>query len=454
MSASPVRQEPPWVEDVIWWHVYPLGFLDAERTAAEAPLTHRLPKLIEWLDYAVELGVSGLLLGPIFASATHGYDTSDHFRIDPRLGDEQDFVTLVDAAHQRGLRVLLDGVFNHVGRGFGLFRDVLEQGATAPGAPWFRLSWPDLNSTTEPAYDTFEGHRDLVALNHDEPSVRDYVVSVMDHWLTAGADGWRLDAAYTVPREFWAAVIPRVRARHPQAYFVGEVIHGRYADVVRDGDLDATTQYELWKATWSCLNDRNFFELAWALDRHNAMLDTFVPLTFIGNHDVTRIASRLDDERHLPHALAILFTVAGTPSIYYGDEQGQRGVKHNCAGGDDMIRTGYPPTGPAGLPPDGWEIYHLHRQLIGVRRSHPWLHHARARRIQLSNRQLTYAIHDDEHELILALNTDDAASRHDVPAHHQLLAGSEAVHLHAHDAPRLTLPPHGWAIVGPGFVRV
>ena len=303
---------PDWVKHAIWWQVYPLGFASAEAASEPAgdgarPVTHRLGRLNGWLDYDVNLGASGIALGPVFASQTHGYDTTDHYRIDPRLGDERDFAELAGAARARGLRVLLDGVFNHVGRGFPAFRRVLEQGPDAPEASWFRLTWPPgWKPGAEPEYGTFEGHQGLVALNHDEPAVASYVAGVMNHWLDAGADGWRLDAAYAVPPPFWARVVPQVRAGHPGAYLVGEVIHGDYPEFVARSGLDSVTQYELWKAIWSALNDRNLFELGYALGRHNEFLKTFAPLTFVGNHDVTRLASRLDDERHLAHALAVL----------------------------------------------------------------------------------------------------------------------------------------------------
>jgi cyclomaltodextrinase len=308
---------PDWVQDAVWWHVHPLGFVGAERErpSGDDVVRHRLGRLADWLGYVVELGANGLALGPVFASSSHGYDTVDHRRIDPRLGDDGDFAALVAAAHDRGLRVLLDGVFNHVGRDHPAFRAVLEQGPQAPTAGWFRLRWPD-GPGAEPRYDTFEGHGQLVALDHSSPAVADWVTDVMTHWLDRGADGWRLDAAYAVPTSFWATVLPRVRGRHPDAYVVGEVIHGDYARTVAESGMDAVTQYELWKAIWSSLNDGNLHELAHALGRHDGFLETFVPLTFVGNHDVTRIASRLTDPRHLPHALAVLFTVGGTPSVY------------------------------------------------------------------------------------------------------------------------------------------
>jgi cyclomaltodextrinase / maltogenic alpha-amylase / neopullulanase len=429
--------EPDWVRHAVWWQVYPLGFLGAEQEAkdwATDAVTHRLGRLRDWLEYAVELGASGIALG------THGYDTVDHYRIDPRLGDRGDFDKLVGAAHERGLRVLLDGVFNHVGRDFPAFRRVLRDGPGAAEAGWFRVRWPEAGG--DPDYDTFEGHGELVALNHDEPAVADYVSEVLAHWLAAGADGWRLDAAYAVPPAFWARVLPRVRRQHPDAYIVGEVIHGDYTGIVRAGGLDAVTQYELWKAIWSSLKDGNLFELSWALERHNDYLDSFTPLTFVGNHDVTRLASTLPDDRLVPHALAVLFTVGGTPSVYYGDEQAFRGVKEERFGGDDAIRPAFP-AAPTELAPEGWPTYRLHQDLIGTRRRHPWLHQARTAVSHLTNTQLVYRASSGADALVVALNLDGQPATVPVPdgttavvAGTADLAGNQA-----------TLPAHTFAIL-------
>jgi cyclomaltodextrinase / maltogenic alpha-amylase / neopullulanase len=430
---------PDWVQDAVWWHVYPLGFVGAEKEATEV-VTSRLSRLTDWLDYAVELGANGLALGPVFASSTHGYDTVDHSRIDPRLGDDADFDALVAAAHDRGLRVLLDGVFNHVGRDHPAFRAVLEQGPDAPTADWFRLRWP-AEPGGEPAYDTFEGHGQLVALDHSSPAVADWVTEVMTHWLDRGADGWRLDAAYAVPTSFWATVLPRVRAQHPDAYVVGEVIHGDYARVVRESGMDAVTQYELWKAVWSSLNDGNLHELAHALGRHDGFLDSFVPLTFLGNHDVTRIASRLTDPRHLPHALAVLFTVGGTPSVYAGDEQAFTGVKEDRAGGDDAVRPPFPDS-PDELAPFGRPTFRLHQELIGLRRRHRWLHRARTTPLHRDNRQLSYAVSAQGGRLVVALNLADTSVRLPAPGAGAVLAGTGTVHGDA-----VELGAHGWAVL-------
>ncbi|WP_076866372.1 alpha-amylase family glycosyl hydrolase [Bradyrhizobium mercantei] len=434
-----------WIEHAVWWHVYPLGFVGAEREAgACAGVAHRLEHLVRWLDYAVELGVSGILLGPIFASSTHGYDTIDHFLIDRRLGDDADFDAFVEAARRRGLRIILDGVFNHVGRDSPHFLRAITGGPRSSDASWFHLTWPP--DGKEPDCAVFEGHHQLVTLNHHEPAVVDYVIRVMNHWLDRGADGWRLDAAYAVPRQFWQRVLPAVRAQHPDAYVFGEVIHGDYAGFVDETGVDAVTQYELWKAIWSALNDRNLHELAWALARHNAMIDRFVPQTFIGNHDVTRIASQLLDERHIPHALVILMTCGGTPSIYAGDEQAFRGIKERRAGGDDAIRPAFP-VAPAELASFGWRVYRLHQELIGLRRRHPWLHRAKSRMIELRNTDLVFEAFDNGNRLWVALNLADAAVARTIDAAVDRLAGSVALR-RAGAKTALTLPPHGWAILG------
>jgi cyclomaltodextrinase / maltogenic alpha-amylase / neopullulanase len=432
---------PDWVAHAIWWQIYPLGFVGAyPAEQAPEPDEHRLRRVVAWLDHAVELGASGLALGPVFASRTHGYDTTDHYRIDPRLGDDADFDLLIDQAHQRGLRVLLDGVFNHVGTEFPQYLAALDGDQQAAG--WFR--------GRPGRFGTFEGHDDLIAFDHRNPAVADYVADVMSHWLGRGADGWRLDAAYAVPERFWADVLPRVRAAHPQAWFVGEVIHGDYPAMVSGAGFDSVTQYELWKAIWSGLNDGNFHELDHALKRHNEFLDAFAPLTFIGNHDVTRIASQLTNPAHPAQALVILMTTGGVPSVYAGDELGFHGVKEERFGGDDAVR---PEFGSPPLPVDaaGAEMFSLHQYLIGLRRRHPWLHTARTRPLLLDNRRYVYETRCGDDALIVALNIGDE------PVQVQLadLGGDRGVVIAGSGAPpeeqisAIAVPPQGWLILRP-----
>ncbi len=434
-----------WADHAIVWHVYPLGFTGAERAAVPAlgPARHRLRQLEAWLDYAVELGCNGLLLGPVFASQTHGYDTVDHFRIDPRLGDEDDFDALVTAAGRRGVRLVLDGVFNHVGRGFPAFRAAAHAGAGTPAARWFKRDG-------DGGFAVFEGHRHLVEFDHDEPAVLGYVVEVMNYWLGRGAGGWRLDAAYAVPPGFWGKALPAVRESFPCAWFLGEMIHGDYAAYAAESGLDAVTQYELWKAIWSSLNDGNFFELDHALRRHNGFLDGFpdgaLPQTFVGNHDVTRLATRLADERHVGHALAVLFCVAGVPSVYYGDEQGFRGAKEHREGGDEEVRAPFPAS-PAGLAPDGWRCYRLHQRLIGFRRRHPWLVRARTITEHLAPSAMALRMAPADGgggQVLLLLNTGDEPRR--FPVDRAGLAVAETAAGGAADDP-LLVPGHAWTIL-------
>jgi len=446
-----VTAEPRWARHAIFWRVYPLGFVGAFPQPAAGPAVpgeHRLRRVIGWLDHAVALGASGIALGPIFASSTHGYDTIDHLRLDPRLGDEDDFDELVGEAHRRGLRVQLDGVFNHVSREHPRVLAALADGAGDPSA-WFRVS---AGADGQPVLETFEGHHGLVALNHASPTVRDYVVEVLCHWLDRGADAWRLDAAYAVPREFWAEVLPRVRAAHPGVHIEAEVIHGAYADFVAASTVDAVTQYELWKAIWSSINDRNFHELNWALSRHNQLLASFAPATFVGNHDVTRIASQIADRRHLPHAIALLALLGGTPTIYAGDEFGMRGIKENRAGGDDAIRPEFPAC-PTELPGRDMEILRLHQLLLGLRRRHPWLHRAISATTHLGSDHLGLRLAANGSEapgdgggadaLLLDLNLSDQAR--DLPPGAGVLLADRAT-TSALPGGHARVAPHGWAV--------
>lgn len=421
---------PNWVRTVVWWQVYPLGFVGQEG---------HLRRLHDWLDYLIELGASGLALGPMFTSTSHGYDTIDYFHVDPRLGDEQDFRALTDAAHSRGIQVLLDGVFNHVGREFPKFGQALAEGPDSEAAQWFHLYWQEGGG--EPEYEHFEGHRDLVTLNHESDAVVQFVVDVMCHWLERGADGWRLDATYAIPASFWSRVLPAVRERFPDAYIVGEMIHGDYSQYVQESGLDSVTQYELWKATWSSLNETNWYELEWTLSRHNQFLDAFIPLTFLGNHDVTRIASQFTDERKYPHAVVVLFTVGGTPSVYYGDEQGYRGIKEERAGGDEEVRPPFPDR-PSELSELGRHWFRLHQELIGLRRRHPWLEHARTEILHITESELVYRAYA-EYSIVVALNLGEGPVSLRAPGGTAVVAGNgtvdgwESVHL----------PGLGWAVL-------
>ena len=430
-----------WVENVMWWQVYPLGFVGAEIRPSDdtqhhsdaEPADQPLVRIETWLDHVIELGLNGLQLGPIFASSTHGYDTVDYFRIDPRLGDERGFDRLVDAAHSRGIRVLLDGVFNHVSRQHPAFV-ALSDGPDAPTADLFRVRWDGWSPGDPVDADVFEGHEQLVALNHSSQAVEDMVVDVMNHWLARGADGWRLDAAYAVPSEFWARVLKRVRAEHPDVWITAEVIHGDFSAIARESTVDSITQYELWQGIWHGIADGNLFELAHAIERNNEFLETFVPSSFIGNHDVTRIASAVGTLA--PHAAALLFTLAGVPSVWAGDEYAYEGVKEERIGGDDVIRPEFPPVPPAPLP--------LYKELIALRRQHAWLVSAHSDVVEVRNGSIVIRTATPSDAIITALNITDAPVTLPDAGADVVLAGSAVL-----DG-GIQLPAFGWAVLGSG----
>jgi cyclomaltodextrinase / maltogenic alpha-amylase / neopullulanase len=213
---------------------------------------------------------------------------------------------------------------------------------------------------------------------------------------------------------------------------------------VTKSGVDSVTQYELWKATWSSPNDGNFYELAWALDRHKQLLDTFTPQTFLGNHDVTRIASQLVDPLHLPHALVLLLMVAGIPSIYAGDEQGMLGVKEQREGGDDAIRPAFP-AHPEELPEAAEEVLRLHRELVAVRRRHPWLVGARPVVEHLENTRLLLRVTDGTSTLLVALNLGEPATLVLPSPPWHLVSGAGRV-----AGKSLRLAAHGWCVLAPG----
>ncbi|MFE1646433.1 alpha-amylase family glycosyl hydrolase [Microbacterium sp. P01] len=411
-----------WVRHVIWWHVYPLGFTGAYPDPEDGG-DHGLDRIVPWLDHLVELGLSGLALGPIFASATHGYDTLDFDVVDARLGGDEAFDRLVAECRRRGIRILLDGVFNHVAPAFA------HQG-------WIRRG-----ADGEP--ETFEGHGGLLELDHDDPDVADAVVEVMSRWLERGADGWRLDAAYAVDPRFWARVLPRVRERHPSAWFTGEVIHGDFGAFVTAATVDSVTQYELWQGIWHAISDRNLFELAHAIERDNAMLDVFVPTTFLGNHDVTRLSSAIGAD-FVPHAVALLCTLAGTPMIYAGDEDGLTGVKEERFGGDDAVRPAFADAAPAAdaLSPAARALRTVHHDLLSLRRQHAWLHSARTDVIDVTNTSIVLRTATADDGVVTALNLADGQVELPAADAMRVLAGEATV-----ADSMVRLPPRGWAVL-------
>ncbi len=334
---------PDWSWEAFFYHVYPLGFCGApERNDFSSPPSPRLERLGGWLDHFAKLGVNALYLGPLFESTSHGYDTADYRRVDRRLGDNATLSALSAELHRRGIRLVLDGVFHHVGRDFWAFRDLLAQGQASPYRDWFcGVDFRARSPLGDPfLYDNWEGHAELVKLNAGNPQVRAHLLEAVEGWIREfHLDGLRLDVAYLLEEGFLRELAERCRALNPDFWLLGEVIHGDYRRWLAPGLLDSVTNYECYKGLYSSHNDRNYFEIAYSLNRQFGERGLYrdLPLyNFADNHDVDRVATSLREPAHLYPLYCLLFTMPGVPSLYYGSEWGITGAR--SAGSDQALR--------------------------------------------------------------------------------------------------------------------
>lgn len=372
-----------WSRDAVFYHIYPLGQCGGPHTAgSDEPVVARIRELESWLPHIRSLGADTLLLGPVFASGSHGYDTSDLCRIDPRLGSNEDFSRFCEAARAAGFRIVVDGVFHHVGRGHARFRELQERGDASGAKEWFsgvdftrRSSYGD-----NFAYDGWNGHFSLVKLKLENPEVREHLFGAVRMWIEQfGIDGLRLDAADCLPGWFLEEIAAFCRGLKPGFWLMGEVIHGDYRNWVRPGCLDATTNYECYKGLWSSHNDRNYFELAWSLKRlfgADGIYREMALYNFTDNHDVTRVGSILKEYAHIFPLHILLFTMPGIPSLYYGSEWGVQAVKGN---GDDWnLRPRITERG------GDEELAAVIRRLTALRRDLPALRHGSYRELEVA----------------------------------------------------------------------
>lgn len=325
-----------WIQQAIFYHIYPLGFCGAplENDFVSEP-EFRLKKVETWIEHLKKLNVNTLYLGPIFESTSHGYDTADYCKIDRRLGTNEQFAALVETLHRNGIRVILDGVFNHVGRDFAKFKDVKEKGQASPYCSWFaninfggRSPYDDNFS-----YESWNGCYNLVKLNLYNPEVKNYIFSVIKFWVDEfHIDGIRLDAADCIDLNFLKELAHFCKGIDPDMFIFGEVIHGDYNRWANNDSIDAVTNYECYKGLYSSHNEKNYFEIAYSLNRQfgDGGIYKNLPLyNFVDNHDVNRIGSTLVRREYIYPLYAILFTMPGEPSIYYGSEWGIEGKKAN-----------------------------------------------------------------------------------------------------------------------------
>ncbi len=400
-----------WSSTSIFYHIYPLGLCGAppRNDFTSAPVD-RLQGLLPWLDHCRALGCNALYIGPLFESGSHGYDTADYYHPDRRLGDREALRRFCAAAHVRGLRVVLDGVFNHVGREFWAFRDVKANLQHSAYTGWFSgLRFDRRNRSGDPfSYDTWAGHESLVKLNLANPAVRQHLFGAVEHWICDyDIDGLRLDAADVIDMDFLQALRAFCLKLKPDFWLMGEVVHGDYRRWVNSQTLHSVTNYECYKGLYSSLNDHNFFEIAYALDRQFGAAGIYrdLPLyNFVDNHDVSRVASLLRDPRHLPLVYVLLFTMPGAPSLYYGSEFGITGMKDRFS--DAPLRPALRLERFSPQPPP--LVDHI-RLLARLRRDLPALRHGGYQQAHVSGEQLAFVRQDSTQRLLIAVNAASQA---------------------------------------------
>ncbi|GAA6494692.1 alpha-amylase family glycosyl hydrolase [Anaerostipes caccae] len=386
------------MKDLIFYHIFPLGaFVDDETE-------HGILEVKEWIPHIKGLGANAIYFSPVFESSSHGYDTKDYKVIDQRLGTNEDFKEVCNALHEEGIKVILDGVFNHVGREFWAFQDVLEKRQDSEYKDWFYINF-DGNSNYGDGfwYEGWEGHFELVKLNLDNPAVRDHLLDAVGMWMDEfGIDGIRLDVAYMLNRTFMKNLVDFARDRNPEMVFIGEMLHGDYSTLVNHHMLDSATNYECYKGLYSSFNTHNMHEIGYSLNRQFGpepwTLYQGLPLySFVDNHDVMRIATQLTDEKHLPLINALMFAMPGVPSVYYGSEWGIEGFKE--PGSDDALR---PRVKPEDLKQG--ELYQYIAKLSEVRKHSQALKDGGYREIRTEQDIIAFEREAGEERMIFALN--------------------------------------------------
>ena len=394
-----------WAYEGIFYQIYPIGFCGAP-TANDGKTVSRILKLKDWSSYLESLGISSILLNPIFESDNHGYDTRDYKKIDCRLGTNEDFAEVCKDLHAHNVKIVLDGVFNHVGRGFWAFKDVQEKKWDSPYKDWFCINF-DGNSCYNDGfwYEGWEGHFELVKLNLANSAVVDYLLECVKGWIDEfDIDGLRLDVAYCLDHNFMKRLRSFCQELKPDFALIGEVLFGDYNQIVNDEMLHSCTNYECYKGIYSSFNSMNMFEIAHSLNRQYGPEQWCIYrgkhlMSFVDNHDVTRIASILTNKNHLPLTYGLLLGMPGVPCIYYGSEWGEEGVK--APNNDYALR-------PCFEEPKPNELTEEIKKMIHVRTGSNALCHGSYRNVVLTNHQLIFERRTDDERMLVAINASDA----------------------------------------------
>ncbi len=397
-----------WFDECTFYQIYPLGFCGAERENDFGGVRHRLNRIADEIPRLKELGIGAVLFNPLFESERHGYDTADFFRIDRRLGTNDEFKELVEKFHEADIRVVLDGVFNHVGREFAPFKEVREKGEASDYRFWFHIDF-HRNSPYNDGFDyqNWEGHPELVKLRLENADLQNYLMEAVRFWIREfDIDGLRLDVSYLLPPWFFELLRRTVRERKEDFFLVGEVIHcTNFAQNLSPARLDSITNYECYKGMISAFNSENLFEiehsltrlfsdLPWALYTGKRMLN------FLDNHDVPRVYTALKEKRNLLNLYTLLFTMPGIPCIFYGSEFGQAGDKGEC---DIHLRPAIDEIDKAAHP----ELAAHIKKLAAIRAASRALQYGSYSKAVLNNKWFAFHREDGGERIAVAINISD-----------------------------------------------
>lgn len=398
-----------WYDGAVFYHIYPIGMTGAPRTNTFEAGEHRLNKLLDWLPHIKAIGCDAIYIGPLFESVAHGYETADYKKLDSRLGDNNDLINFVKACHEIGIKVIVDGVFNHVGREFFAFKDLKEHRENSAYRDWFKNIHFDWNNDYNDGlyYDSWDGHGTLVNLNHQNPAVREYFLDVARFWISEfDIDGIRLDAADVLDFTFMRELRSVTDSCKQDFWLLGEVIHGDYTRWVNNEMLHSVTNYWLHKALYSGHNDHNYFEIAHTVKRCTDMgmhiANAFY--NFVDNHDVARIITKLNNKAHFFPVHVLLYTLPGKPSIYYGSEFAIEGEKKPYA--DEILR-------PELKIEDYKDAVNTNENtkriaaLGNMRLNNQWVGEAGYRELLLTNRQYAFLREYGDKRLVAIVNNDD-----------------------------------------------
>lgn len=395
-----------WAYNSIFYQIYPIGFCGAP-VHNDGVCVPRIRKLMDWSEYLQTLGIDSILLNPIFESDNHGYDTRDFKKIDCRLGTNEDFKEVCEDLHKHNVKIVLDGVFNHVGRGFWAFKDVQEKKWDSPYKDWFHISF-DGNSCYDDGfwYEGWEGHFELVKLNLQNPAVVDYLMECVKYWIDEfDIDGLRLDVAYSLDHNFMRRLRSYTQELKPDFALIGEVLFGDYNIIVNDEMLHSCTNYECYKGLYSSFNCMNMFEIAHSLHRQFGSDQWCIYrgkhlMTFVDNHDVTRLASILTNKKHIPLAYGLLMGMPGIPCLYYGSEWAEPGEK--APDNDYALRSCFEEPKPN-------ELTEFIKKLIRVRQGSDALCNGAYKNVVIQNHQLLFERCSEKERVIVAINAADYA---------------------------------------------